>query len=226
MELRVEARPESGKGVARKLRRAGKVPAVFYGSRHQPVALTISPDELVAALSTPKLRNTIIRMVSDDSELNGRTVMVKEIQRHPISRQFLHVDLLEVYSDVTVKAEVPIHVTGHARGVDLGGTMDLHMRYVNIKCPPEKIPAFLTVDVAELDIGDSIKLGEISIGEGIELLDEENVSVVSIAAPRVAEAAAGEAGEEAEAAEGEAAPAEGEDKKDKKEDKEKEEKQE
>lgn len=208
-ELKVEVRKGRGKGVARKLRRAGRVPGVFYGMRHEPVSVSLSPGELVQALSTPKLRNTLLRMVSEDNGINGRLALVKDIQRHPLNRDFLHIDLIEVYPEIPVKANVPINLHGHPQGVDQGGTLEQHLRYVEIRCPAQKIPAELTVDVSSLEIGHSTKLGEIVIGEGIELLDDEHLVVASVAAPRVLEVAApveGEVAEEgaAEAAEGEA----------------------
>jgi len=218
-ELKVEKRSAVGKGVARKLRKKGLIPAVFYGSRHQPVSLALDPEELVKALSTPKLRNTLIRLVSEDSEIDGRKVLVKDIQKDPLTNDFLHVDLLEVYSDILITTQVPIHLTGHPAGVELGGTLEQHLREVDIRCSPENIPSDLTIDVSRLGIGDSVKLGDLTFGQGVELLLDESLSVASVVAPTVVEEPAAEEEEEAEAAEGEEvaegekAPAEAEGKK-------------
>lgn len=214
VELKINHRTTSGKGVARKLRKSGKIPGVFYGLRHDPVSLVVDPDELLKALSTPKLKNTLIRMVSEDSDLNGRHVLVQTIQRHPVSREFLHVDFIEVYPDKAVKTKVPVNLVGHPKGVELGGTLDQQMREVYLTCPADKIPAEITVDVSELDIGDTIKLEEIQFGEGVDVLEDLESPIASVAAPRVleetvtAEEEEGEEGEEA--AEGEAAEGEGE----------------
>ncbi len=205
-EMKVEYRSAKGKGVARKLRKSGRIPGVFYGSKSEAVALSVDPDDLVDALDTPKLKNTIIVLTADHEGLDGKKAMVKEIQRHPLTREFLHVDFMEVYSDRVVRTVIPITVKGHAIGVDLGGTLDQHLRHLEIKCVPEKIPVEIVIDVAKMKIGDALKTSELEVGEGIEILGEMQASVVSIAAPRVAERAAGVGaeGEEGEA-EGEAA---------------------
>ena len=206
-ELRVDFRPGAGKGVARKLRKEGRIPGIFYGSKSEPIPMSLTPEEMVEALRTPKLKNTLIRMISDHNGLNGRLVLVKEIQRHPISRAYLHVDFMEVYPDQPVRAMVPVTIKGHAKGVDLGGTLDQHLRYVDIKCAADKIPSAIEVEVSELEIGGSIKLGQLSTEEGVELMGERHAAVVSVAAPRVAEVEEAVAeGEEEEAA----APAEAE----------------
>lgn len=209
-ELKVELRKEIGKSVAHKLRRKGLIPGVFYGTRHAAISVALSPDDMVEALNTPKVRNTLIKMVSADAELSGRTVLVKEIQRHPTTREFLHVDLVEVYPDLPVKAMIPVITQGHPKGVDFGGTLDQPLRFVEIRCPAEKIPVSILIDVTELNIGEGIKVGQLKIEEGVELLVDPGQTVVSVVAPKmVAEAAAEEVpGEEGAApAEGAAAPA-------------------
>jgi large subunit ribosomal protein L25 len=208
MELKVQARPGVGKGGARKLRRGGMIPGVFYGSRHEPLGLAVDPKALLAALSTPKLKNTVIRLASDDAALNGRMVLVKDIQRHPLSRDFLHVDLMEVYADKKVRANIPVHVTGYAVGVDLGGTLEQHLRSIHIKVAADQIPVSITIDATNLNIGDSIKVSQLPVAPGVEVLDEGGISVVSVVSPRVVEEAkpTDEEAAAAAAAEGEAKP--------------------
>ena len=153
--------------------------------------------------------NTLLKVVADDPELNGRVVMVKEIQRHPLTRAYLHVDFMEVYEDRPVTAWVPITVLGHAAGVDQGGTLDQHLRHVELRCAANKIPTSIEIDVSALNIGDSIRLSQLPLAEGIEFLGESAASVVSVVAPRgleevAAVAVEGEEGAEV-AAEGEEA---------------------
>lgn len=203
-ELKVQFRTESGKGVARKLRRQGRIPAIFYGSKSEPVSMSLDPGEMVEALHTPKLKNTIIRMTSDHDGLNGKTVLVKEIQRHPLSRKFLHVDFMEVYPDQDVRAMIPIILKGQAKGVDLGGTLEQVLRFVEVKCAAEKIPVGIELEVTDLDIGDVIKFSQLTTEEEVELLGDEHATVVSLAAPRVVEEVEAAVEEEGEAvAEGE-----------------------
>jgi large subunit ribosomal protein L25 len=201
-EIKVEARAGAGKETARKIRNQGMIPGVFYGARHEPVSFMVAPGALKKALTTPKLLNTLLRLVSDNPEINGRVAMVKEIQRHPLTRAYLHVDLMEVYEDRPVRAWVPINVLGHAAGVDQGGTLDQHMRHVELKCAAYKIPNSIEIDVSALMIGDSIKLSQLPLEPGVELLGERQASVVSVVAPRVLEevAVAAVEGEEGEAA--------------------------
>ena len=204
-ELKVELRKDTGKSVARKLRRKGQIPAVFYGTRHAPLPVTLSPEEMVEALNTPKLKNTLIKIKSASAELEGRTVMIKDIQRHPTSRAFLHVDLIEVYEDLPVKAMIPILTRGIPKGIDFGGTLEQPMRFVEIRCPATKIPANITIDVTELGVGDNIRLAQLPLSEGVELVDNPQATVVSIVAHKMEVEAA------AEVVEGEegAVPAEG-----------------
>ncbi|MFO8058943.1 MAG: 50S ribosomal protein L25 [bacterium] len=208
-ELAVEIRTESGKGKSRKLRKNGKIPAVFYGYRAEPVSLTINPAGLREALDTPKKRNTLLKLSADDPNVNGRLVMVKDMQRHPLTRDFLHVDLMEVYEDRPLKVDVPLVIHGHAQGVDMGGTLEQHVRYLQVISPIHRIPASIDIDVSHLDINDMVKVGELHVHEGAEILDDEQATVVSVIPPRVmAEALPEEAAEEeAEGEEGEAAAA-------------------
>ncbi len=206
IELKVEKRTGSGKGVGRKLRKNGKIPGVFYGFRADAVSLTLDPAELREALETPRKRNTILRLTSDDSNINGRIVMVKEMQRNPLTRDFLHVDLMEVYEDRPLKVNVPLNIMGHARGVDMGGTLEQHVRYLQVISPVDRIPVSIDADVTNLDINDMVKVADLHVHEGAEILDDEQATVVSVIPPRVMaealpEEEEGEEGEEGEGAE-------------------------
>lgn len=207
-ELKVAPRAESGKGHARKLRKAGMIPGVFYGLRTPPAAFACDPNDLRTALKTRMLKNTLIKIVAEGSDINGRVVMVKEIQRHPLSRSFLHVDLIEVYADRMVKIMVPITLVGVPKGLELGGVLEHNLRSVHVKCVPDKIPVDLSIDVSALEIGHFLKLKDVAIPEGVNILDDLNMSVASVIAPRLAEVTAAEA-EAAAAAEAEAAGEEG-----------------
>jgi large subunit ribosomal protein L25 len=202
-ELKVEFRSQAGKGTARKLRRQNKIPGVFYGSRCEPVRLSVDPDLLKSALNTPKLLNTLLKILSDHPDLNGRVVMVREIQRDPLSRKFIHVDLMEVYEDRSVRVKIPVLLKGHAIGVDLGGTLEQHIRQAEIKCPADKIPPSIEIDVTELKIGQTIRLEDLALGEGIELIGDKHASLATVVAPRVLKEEEEE--EEVEEAEGEEA---------------------
>jgi len=215
--LEVEARETAGKGVARKLRAAGKIPAVLYGGGRPAVSLTLDPGRLQKLLRGSELGlNTLINLkVTDHAELDGKTVMVRELQRDPIRGSFIHADLYEVNLAETIEVEVPIHVTGKAKGVELsGGVLDQALRELEIRCLPRAIPDEILLDVSDLEIGDSLHVRDLRLPEGVELVSDPDLSVLSVVAPVKEEDLVTEVPEEVEAAPAEEAAApEGEEEK-------------
>jgi large subunit ribosomal protein L25 len=213
--LEVEAREAVGKGVARKLRAAGKIPAVLYGGGRPAVPLALDPVLLQKLLHGSELgMNTLIDLkVTGHAELDGKTVMVRELQRDPVRGSFMHADLYEVDLAQRIDVEVPIHLTGKAKGVEMdGGVLDQALRELEVKCLPRAIPDEIVLDVSVLEIGDSLHVRDIPLPEGVELVSDGDLSVVSVVAPVKEEDLVAETAEEAEVptvAE-EAAPAEGE----------------
>ncbi len=221
--LGVEPREESGKGVARKLRAAGRIPGVCYRRNAESVAVSLDAMELDRLLrrATSGLNTLIDLKVAGGGDFDGRQVLIKELQRDPISGAYLHADLYAVDLAQTIHVEVPIRLTGTAVGVSIGGgILDHATRELEVECLPNAIPEEITLDVGALEIGDSIHVRDIAIPEGVEILNDLDVSVVSVVAPAVveeeapAEAEAELEGEAAAAAEGEAAPEETAEKKD------------
>ncbi len=208
--LTVEIRSATGKGVARKLRAAGRVPAIFYGHGRESVSLTIDPVALEKIIKSSHAgMNTLFDLTGPES-LAGRTVLVKELQRHPARGGMLHADLYEVDQDATITVSVPIQIVGSAIGVTLGGgLLDHVLREIEIECLPRAIPDELSLEVSELQIGDSLHVRDIELPQSVELRTDADLSVVSVVAPAVEEEPVVEA-EEGAPLEGEAAP-EGED---------------
>lgn len=204
-QLEIQAREGRGKGAARKLRATGKIPGICYGRDTQVVSIAFDPRALERLLAASEAgMNTLIDLRG--ASLDGRTVLVKELQRDPVSGRPVHADLYAVDLTRTVEVEVPVHLNGKAAGVEMGGILDHSLREVELECLPTAIPKELRVDVSALQIGDSIHVRDIVLPEGVVLLSDPNLSVVSVVAPAVVEEAA-----PAEAVEGaEAAPAEGE----------------
>ena len=220
--LKVEVREGSGKGVARKLRAAGRIPGILYGRAKDSVPLTLDPLVLERAIQKSEAGvNTLFDLEMEGAEAGARVVLVKDLQREPGAGFLLHADLYEVDLTQTVEVEIPIHLIGTPTGVSLeGGIMDHAHRELRIECLPRAIPDELTLDVSALAIGDSLHVSDIAIPEGVELRDDPDISVVIVAAPRKeeeevpAEAAEGEEGAVAEGEEpkeGAEKPAEGED---------------
>lgn len=220
--LKVEVREGTGKGVARKLRAAGRIPGVLYGRAKDSVPLTLDPLVLERAIQKSEAGvNTLFDLDMEGAEAGARVVLVKDLQREPGAGFLLHADLYEVDLTQTVEVEIPIHLIGTPTGVTLeGGIMDHAHRELRIECLPRAIPDELTLDVSALAIGDSLHVSDIALPEGVELRDDLDISVVIVAAPRKeeeevpAEAAEGEEGAVAEGEEpkeGAEKPAEGED---------------
>lgn len=216
-QLDVQAREGRGKGVARKLRATGRIPGVCYGRDFEPLHISLDSRTLERLLHTSDAgMNTLIDLRGQG--VDGKTVMVKELQRDPVSGHPLHADLYAVDLARTVQVAVPVHLTGKAPGVDMGGILDHALREIELECLPAAIPRELLVDVGTLGIGDSLHVRDIPLPEGVELLSDPDLSVVSCVTPAAAEEAApaeaveGEVPAEGAPAEG-AEKAEGEDKK-------------
>lgn len=198
--LQVEVRSASGKGPARQLRMSGKIPAVLYGPGIDAIKLTVSPNELVKALSTEMGKNAIFELpVGDDKHL----AIVKDVQVHPVSRDPLHVDFYKVTADREITVQVPLRTRGRATGVQKGGKLEAIYRQLPVRCTPDRIPAAIEVDVTSLDIGQVMKVKEVPVPEGVRVLLPADRRVLTVAESRKAVAVAEEAGA---AAEGGAAP--------------------
>jgi large subunit ribosomal protein L25 len=140
--------------------------------------------------------------------------MVKELQLHPVSRNFLHIDFYEVAMDRKIMVNVPITTTGKAKGVETGGILQIIRRELEVQCFPLDVPESIEIDITDLDIGDSIHVGDIALQREIEFLGEENFTVVTVVSPKIEEEEevveeAEEEGEAAIAEEGEEPPESG-----------------
>ena len=190
-ELRIQAevRKERGKGQARKMRKAGVIPAIVYGRDVEPLALTISSKDW-RRLEAHARSNAVIRMSVKGVEGGAeRPVMIKSVQKQPVDHSVLHVDFLQVSMERVVQVEVPIHLTGAPVGLVKGGVIEQHLRTVMVESLPGQIPEKIDVDISLLDIGDSIHIGEISL-PGIKLLDHPDVAVVGVTPPEKEEVVA------------------------------------
>lgn len=198
-EIRIQAekRVGTGKGVARKLRKQGVIPAVIYGKDVEPVPLAISDRQWRLTQHHVK-SNTIIKIdVKDGDTTQERPVMLKETQRG-IAGDVLHVDFLQVSMERSVQVEIPIHLTGDPIGVVKGGVIEQHLRTIMVESLPGQIPDSIEIDISKLDIGDSIHVNEVSL-PGTRLLEHPDVAIVGVTPPEKEEEAtpAGEATEKA-----------------------------
>ena len=203
--LVVESRANTGKGAVRKLRAAGRIPAILYGQGKESVPLTIDPRALEKVLKTGGANTLLDLTVQGRTDLGSPVALVKELQRHPIRGTILHADLYQVDLTKTVEVEVPIHLTGKAKGIDFGGILEHSLREVALECLPRSIPASIEVDVSNMEIGDVIHVRDLTLPAGVSLLSDPDLGVVHVALPAAEETPAAAAAEAAPAAEGAAA---------------------
>jgi len=215
--LSVEPRTGRGKGPARRLRQAGKVPGVFYGPRSAAMPLAVDGKEFASHVANLE-GSHLIRFQSAAADLEQRVALVREVQAHPVTGTLLHIDFYEVDLTQRLQVTVPLHFVGKARGVAEGGILQPVLREIEVECLPTDIPQFIEVDVSALDIHDAVHLAELQMPPNVTAVYESNDAVVTVLPPTVEEAKVAEVPVEGEAVE--AAPAEGESKEKDKESKE------
>jgi large subunit ribosomal protein L25 len=206
-QLQLELREDAGKGVARKLRAAGKIPGVCYGAGVETHAVTLDPRPLEKALRTSSAGLNTLFAVQGGGAFHGKSVLVKELQRDPVKGWLLHADFYAVDLTKEIEVAVPVHLTGSAAGLMNGGIVDHQLREIEIACLPTAIPESFSLDVSALDVGDTLHVRDVVLPEGVKLVSDPDLSVVSVVLPAKAEE---EVAAEAAAAEAAAAPAEGE----------------
>ncbi|MCB9670403.1 MAG: 50S ribosomal protein L25 [Alphaproteobacteria bacterium] len=175
--LNATVRSSSGKGAARKTRRDGKIPAVLYGPENEPVPVDIDPDQLVRIFRKTNDRNTVV-----DVEIDGTSVptLVQDVQRHPVSRDILHVDFYRVSKSKPVEVMVPVTTVGRPAGAVLGGRLRLIRRVVRTRCVYDRIPSSFVVDISPMNIGDMVKASEIATPEGVEIVFDHDFNVLTV----------------------------------------------
>ncbi len=205
-ELQAEPRADQGKGASRRLRRAGKVPAILYGEGKDPQPITLDHNAVMLNLEHEAFYSHILSV-----KLGGKAekAILRDVQRHPCKPIILHLDLLRVSEDHAIRVHVPLHFTNEEScvGVKTGGGMVSHqMVEVEVECLPKHLPEFIEVDVASLNVGESLHLSQISLPEGVSIValshgPDHDLPVVSILKPRGAAVEEEEGGEAAEGGE-------------------------
>lgn len=177
--LNIELRSKTGKGICRQLRIDGQLPGIVYGKGIESVPVSINQRELMKAISGEGGQNALITLNGGDS-LNGSVVIVAAILLHAIKGTPRHVDLHKVNMDEKVRVEVNIKLIGTAKGVKDGGMLDIVKHTVEIECLPSQIPEHIDLDVSGLTVGHSLHVSELTLPEGVKVLDDPKISVVSI----------------------------------------------
>ncbi|MFA4911697.1 MAG: 50S ribosomal protein L25, partial [Desulfobacteria bacterium] len=173
VSLNAELRTECGKSAVKKLRREGLIPAILYGHKKESIPLSLSSLLLNRIMTDEAIESTLIDLTIKAGENEEKkTVVLKDIQVGPVKRNYLHVDFYEVDMSEKIVVPISIHLIGKAKGVEAGGILQQIKREVEVKCLPSKIPGRFEIDVSNLEIGDSIHLGGISLDEGVEILED------------------------------------------------------
>lgn len=177
ISLVAESGRKTGSRSSSRLRAEGKVPAIVYGSGNDPVSISVDWRELRAALTTDAGMNALIRLEVDDAK---KLTIVTDLQRHPVRRDVLHVDFLEIDPNEPIYVEVPIHLVGEAKAVlDENGVVDQLVFNLPVRAKPDSIPTGFEVDVSDLTLDEPIKAGSIDLPEGVELAVDEDDAIVS-----------------------------------------------
>jgi len=185
--LKGERRDGIGKSVARKLRGAGRVPAVYYGRGEQPLPLSVQARELEGILHAAAGSNVIVDLKVEGDAESERKAILREIQRHPVRGSILHVDLQHISLTEKITVEVEVTLVGTPVGVkDGGGILEHLLREVELECLPTDIPSHVVVDVSHLNIGDSVHVSDIKV-ENAEVLTEADRTVATVVPPTVLE---------------------------------------
>jgi large subunit ribosomal protein L25 len=192
--LEVTRREATGKEVAKKLRRDGKVPAVVYGGHREPVAITVDRKTVAELIQKSEhgIRSVfLLKMAGSDQQ---RHAMIKDLTIDPISRRMKHIDFVRVIMDEKVKVTIPVHVTGTAIGVKEGGVLDFQVRELHVECLPNAIPDSIDVDVTALGAHEYVRIKDLTLPEGVKVSDDPERVVVGVTQARAeaepAEAAA------------------------------------
>lgn len=190
IEITVERRNGRKKGMARQLRRAGVIPAVFYGPQRSTVPIAVRALEFETKL-THLEGSHLIRLIhahGPDAELHDKPALLREVQRHPVSGDVLHADFYEVDLTERLTVSVPLRFVGKAAGVVAGGILQPVLREIEVETLPTEIPDFIEIDVSALGIHEAVHLASVTLPEGVTLVTDPQQTVVTVLPPTVEEA--------------------------------------
>ena len=188
-ELTIRKREGVGKGPAKRLRRAGQVPAILYGGA-SPQSVAVAPKDILRLIHGHEGSTQLFR-VTIEGTTEGRMAIIRDMQFDPVSEDLIHVDLQEVAMDRAIQVTVAVHHVGEAIGVkETQGILEMVLREVRVSCLPGNIPEALDADVSNLAIGDVLTVKDLKVPEGVRILNDPNQAVVTVAPPAAEEVAA------------------------------------
>jgi large subunit ribosomal protein L25 len=190
VDLKCEIRTKVGKEAARRIRQAQRIPGVVYGGPGGPIPVQVKPQDLLTALVAGE--NVLINLsLVGGGDGQRRTVILKELQLDPVKGRPLHADFLEITMERKIRVQVPLVLTGDPVGVKgKGGILEQPLRQLSVECLPLNIPDRISVDVANLDIGNAIHVRDLIVGEGVRILEDPARVVASVTMPAAEEVVA------------------------------------
>ena len=184
-ELRVSPREETGRGPTRRLRTQGRIPAVIYGNSGTRV-LSIDMAEFRTLWSRVVGTSTLIQVIEEGEK--PKRSLIQEVQRNPMTDEFLHIDFKEIAAGVQMQTNVAVEIIGEAEGVRIeGALLEIHLHEVGVRCFPRYLPEILEIDVSEMQVGSSLHVGDLKPMENVTILDDPEKSIVSCVMPAFVE---------------------------------------
>jgi len=188
VKLKAEPRTNVGRSAVRKLKARGIIPAVIYGAKDKPQPLQLAARDINAMMSHAAGENVLVEL-EIAGEKSSRTALVQEVQHTPVGGDIRHVDFHAISMDDTIQAEVPLEPVGTANGVkNFGGLLEQSLRVLTLECLPRDLPDRITVDISQLNIGDSIHVRDIQLPSGVTAKVPADLTAFSVLAPVVEEA--------------------------------------
>lgn len=184
--INANAREERSKSNLHQIRKMGSIPGVLYGKQIGSMAISVDAKDLKNILGSVSGRNTLINM-----NVNGgkHTVMVKSLQMDHLHQGIQHVDFQEVLENTKIRTVIPVHLTGTPVGVTHGGIIQHDLRSIEVECLSNQIPSDIKVDISNLEIGDALSVSDLSLPEGVKVLDHPHTTVVGVANAKAPEPA-------------------------------------
>jgi len=197
--IQVALRESIGKSASKGLRKQGMIPAVIYGLNEPPVAIAISPKTVARIIASETGMNSLIHLQREGTEIK-RHVIIKDVQRDPVTRRLVHVDLMRVDPDHKVRVKVRIVLKGTPVGVKEGGLLDFTHREIEVECLPSFIPAHIDVNVDHLKVGDALRLDQLNLDSHLTVHGDAHNVICCVVGKKAEEEAEPEAAAAAPAA--------------------------
>jgi large subunit ribosomal protein L25 len=199
VQLTADVRTERGKEAAHRLRRQGILPAVLYGGKSGNIPLSVDLHDLHQIVAKGGGETTLIDLaINQEKETKTVPVIIKELQIDPVKRTLIHADFLEITMGHVIEIHVPFELTGESPGVKAGGILEFLAREITVECLPSKMVGHFNIDISSLEVGDSVTVGDLSLGDDYKIITDPETVIVTIAPPLLREAEEEEAEAELE----------------------------